>query len=168
MCWTSSEPTVFNLCKNSIWYMFPIQCEKLRIDHLTSLLVVTMSYACWFLWWGDYIEDFKWRLHFQFGVAFWRVVLREVYFEGPNCVSRALKTLILDTAHRLPTHVGGGQQWISELCFTATSKCGPMSGESRRLVTDELVEFEKYPVQVREFKIIIDYFRGTIEYISNN
>ena len=40
-----------------------------------------MPYACWFLWLADYIEDFKWHLDFQFGVAFWRVVLREVYLE---------------------------------------------------------------------------------------
>jgi hypothetical protein len=57
------------------WYMFPVQCEELWIDHLTPLLVVTMPYACWFLWRTYYIEDFKWRLHFQFGVAFWRIVL---------------------------------------------------------------------------------------------
>ena len=78
--------------------MFLVQCEELRINHLTPLLVVTMPYACWFLWWVDYIEDFKWCLHFQFGVAFWRVVLRKVYFEGPNRVWRALKTSILNTA----------------------------------------------------------------------
>ena len=78
--------------------MFPIQFEELTINHLTLLLVVTMPYACWFLWRANYTEDFKWRLHFQFGVAFWRVFLREVYFEGPNRVWRALKTSILNTA----------------------------------------------------------------------
>ena len=30
------------------------------------------------------IEDFKWCLHFQSGVAFWKAILRDVYFEGPN------------------------------------------------------------------------------------
>jgi hypothetical protein len=49
---------ILNLCI-IIWYMFPIQCEELRINHLTPLLVVTMPYASWFLWWADYIEDFK-------------------------------------------------------------------------------------------------------------
>ena len=34
----------------------------------------SMPYACWFLWRAYNIEDFKWRLHFHFGVAFWRVV----------------------------------------------------------------------------------------------
>ena len=76
--------------------MFPIQCEELRNNHLTALLVVTMPYACWLLWRVDYI-DFKWRLPFQLGVAFWRVVLREVYFEGPNHIWWALKTSILNT-----------------------------------------------------------------------
>ena len=77
--------------------MFSVKCEELKINHRTSFLVVTMPYACWFLWLAYYIEDFKWHLHFQFGVAFWRVVLREVYFEGPNRVWRALKTSILNT-----------------------------------------------------------------------
>ena len=57
---------------------FQVQCEEVRINHLTLLLVMTMPYACWFLWRANHIEDFKWRRHFQFGVAFWRVFLREV------------------------------------------------------------------------------------------
>ena len=77
--------------------MFLVQCEKSRTNHLKPLLVVTKPYTCWFLRLADYIEHFKWRLRFQFGVAFWRVVLREVYFEGPNHVWRALKTSILKT-----------------------------------------------------------------------
>ena len=56
--------------------MFLVQCEELRINHLILLLVVTMPYVCWCLWHACYMEDFKWRLHFQF-----EVVSREVYFE---------------------------------------------------------------------------------------
>ena len=56
--------------------MFLVQCEESRINHLTPLLAVTMPYPCWFLWWADYIENFKWRLHFQLGVAFWRAESR--------------------------------------------------------------------------------------------
>ena len=103
--WFKSKTSIqeyINKIKNSyqtcvwiMWYMFSVQCEELRINHLTSLLVVTMPYACWFLWHAYHIENFEWRLHFQFGVAFWRVVLREVYFEGPDCVWRPLKTSIL-------------------------------------------------------------------------
>ena len=77
-------------------YMLSVQCEELRIKHLTLLLVLTMPYACWVLCRWDYIEDFEWCLHFQFGVVFWRVVVREVYFEGPNRIWRALKTSILN------------------------------------------------------------------------
>jgi hypothetical protein len=77
---------------------FLVQCEGWRINHLTPLLVVTMPYACWFLWRTYYIESFKWRLHFQSRVALWRVVLRDVYFEGSNCIWRALKTSILSIA----------------------------------------------------------------------
>ena len=65
-----------------MWDLLPVQCEELRIKHLTLLLVLTMPYACWVLCRGDYIEDFEWCLHFQFRVVFWRVVVREVYFEG--------------------------------------------------------------------------------------
>jgi hypothetical protein len=31
-----------------MWYMFLVQCEESRINHLTPLLVMTMPYACWF------------------------------------------------------------------------------------------------------------------------
>ena len=55
-----------------MWYVFPVQYEELRINHLTLLLVVTMSYTCWFLWRAYHIEDFKWRLIFQF----WACVLK--------------------------------------------------------------------------------------------
>ena len=40
----------------------------------------SISCDCWFLWQAYYIEDFKWCLHFQFGVVFWRVVLRKVEY----------------------------------------------------------------------------------------
>ena len=74
----NETPNSYWTCAWIIWYMFPVQCEELRINHLTLLLVVTMTYACWFLRRADYTEDFQSRLHFQFGVAFRRVVLREV------------------------------------------------------------------------------------------
>jgi hypothetical protein len=88
----------YETCAWIIWCMFLGQCGGLRIDHRTALLVVTMPYTCWFLWWANCIEDFKSRLHFRIGVAFWRVVWREVYFEGPNHFWRALKTSILKIA----------------------------------------------------------------------
>jgi hypothetical protein len=53
-----------------------------------------------FLWHAIYIEDFKWCLHFQFGVALGRAILREVYFEGPNRIWRAMKTSILNIVGR--------------------------------------------------------------------
>ena len=75
----------YKTCAWIIWYMFQVQCEETRINHVTLILVWTMSYACWILCWIEYIEDFKRRPDFQYGVAFWRVVLREVkYFEEPN------------------------------------------------------------------------------------
>ena len=71
--------------------------NHLRINHLTLLLIVIMPCACWFLWRADYVEHFKIHLHF----LIWGFVLREVYFEGPNRVWRALKTSILNIARAL-------------------------------------------------------------------
>jgi hypothetical protein len=90
-----------------------IQCEELRSNHLTPLLVVTMPYACWFLWRAYYVEDFKWCLPFQFGVAFRRAILREVYFEGPFRIWRALKmTSILNTGVDANNVIMFAVEWI--------------------------------------------------------
>jgi hypothetical protein len=35
-----------------------------------------------------------------------------------------------------------------------------MIRENRQLVTDELVEFEKSPVEIQDFRRITDHFRG--------
>ena len=70
------------------------QCEELRIDHLTLLLVVTVPYACWFSWRANYIADFKWRLHF----AIWGCVSKSCFERG--IFWRALKTSIFE--HCLP------------------------------------------------------------------
>ena len=43
--------THFKLVHELYGYMFPVQCEEIRINHLTLLLlVVTVPYACWFWW----------------------------------------------------------------------------------------------------------------------
>ena len=66
---------------------FQYKCGKTRINHLTPLLVVTMSYTCWLLCWADCIEDFKWRLHFQFEVAFWKGCFeRDVFWRAKSCL----------------------------------------------------------------------------------
>ena len=52
--------------------MFPAECEEPRINHLTPLLVVIVPYACWLLWRVDYIEEFKWRLHFAIWGCVWK------------------------------------------------------------------------------------------------
>ena len=43
-----------------------------------------MPFNCWFLFQTYHIKDFKWHLHFRFGVALWKAILRKVYLEGPN------------------------------------------------------------------------------------
>ena len=42
--------------------------------------------------------------------------------------------------------------------------CSTMNKENWPLVTDEQVEFEKYPVEVHEFKKIIDHLDEYVEY----
>ena len=82
-----------------MWYMFWVQCEELRINHLTPLLVVAMPYACWFLWQADSIlrtssDVFIFNLGLRFEGLFW-----EGYkFEGLDFVWRALNTSILNIA----------------------------------------------------------------------
>jgi hypothetical protein len=114
--------THIRTCAWIICDMIPVQCEVLRINHLIPLLVMTMSYACWFLWWAYYTEDFKGRLHFQFGFAIWRIVLREAYFEGPNRIWRALKTSILNIAW------GEAKSPVVTYSWLATVARGPRGG----------------------------------------
>ena len=42
-----------------------------------------------------------------------------------------------------------------------------MSGKNRRLVADEPVELERWPVEVQDFKEFTDRFKEYIEYTSN-
>ena len=46
-------------------------------------------------WWADYIGDFEWRLHFQYGVVYWKVVLREVYIWRANSRLKGIEDLNL-------------------------------------------------------------------------
>ena len=61
---------------------------RIKNQLLTPLLVITMPYACLFLWWAYYIEDFKWCLHFNLGLRFeglfWKrhILKGEIAFEG--------------------------------------------------------------------------------------
>ena len=43
-----------------------------------------------------------------------------------------------------------------------------MIGENRQLVTNELVEFGKQPVEVEDFRIITHHFRGTYKIYPNS
>ena len=114
--WEKNQPSIFTTCSDNTIRLLVLMADILywglqatssfsiwscvlkgHFERRTPQHVVTVPFACWFLWQADYIEDFKWRLHFQFGVVFWKAVLREVYFEGPNHVPRALETSILNT-----------------------------------------------------------------------
>jgi hypothetical protein len=102
--------THIKLVHRIIWYMFPVQWEELRINRLTLFLVVTTLFACWFLWWAYYSEDFERRPHFQIGVAIWRVVLREVYFEFIKIYPNLIKgNQRMSTCNRLDLQTLGSQ-----------------------------------------------------------
>ena len=82
--------------------MFPVKCEELRINHLIPLLIVTMHYTCCSCDGQIILRTSSDVFVLQFGVAFLRVVLRDIIFEGPNHVWRALKTSILNTCWHPP------------------------------------------------------------------
>ena len=58
--------------------MFWIQCEELRIKHLTPLLVVTMPYNRWFLWHVDYINS---GLQVTSSFSLWGCVFEGLFWE---------------------------------------------------------------------------------------
>ena len=70
---------VVNLCMDSMVRVSKYYVKSWESTIWLHFFVLAMPYTCWFLWRADYIEDFKGRLHCQFGFAFWSVVLREVY-----------------------------------------------------------------------------------------
>ena len=80
--------THIKLCAWMTWYMFLVQCEEVRNNHLTPLLVVTMPYACWFLWQANYVEIscdvFLFNLGLRFEGLLWkRCILKcQIVFEG--------------------------------------------------------------------------------------
>ena len=71
-----------------MWYILPIQCEGLRINHLILLLVLTMPYACWFLflsvYWGLPATSSFCNLGLHFEGLFWeRYILKgQIALEG--------------------------------------------------------------------------------------
>ena len=91
---------ILNLCNNYIWYTLPIQCEESRINHLTPLLIMTVPYACWFLWWANILRTSCDAIVFNLGLSleglFWKTYY--IHLKGPNRVRRALKTSVLNTA----------------------------------------------------------------------
>lgn len=66
---------------------------------------------------GKLYEDFKCYYYFQSGVAICRVFLWEVYFEGPNRVWMALKTLILDIGSECVWYLRGRGLVLLLICY---------------------------------------------------
>ena len=65
---------------NFAWHMFSIQCEELRINHLTPFLVASDNALCLllFLWRACFIKDFKWR---SSSFSIWGCVLKGLFWE---------------------------------------------------------------------------------------
>ena len=159
--------------------MFPVQCEESKINHLTLLLVMTVLYACWFLWRANYIKDFKWRLHFQFGIAFWRVLFWErcIFWRAKSCL-KGIEDFDLQHWYQptkypfIPdnpsiTHPKSIHHYLSRhpifsaMIGSAVNRSVNIRSVNRQLVTDEAVEFEnnrlkfksagKLPIILEEF-----------------
>ena len=90
------------------------------------------------LYWGHQATS-----SFSIWVAFWKVVLREVYFEGPYYIWRALKTSILNNVgNSPPTLTGVGHQWMEStnigcnqwLSLAKIALKVPHAGRNRSLV----------------------------------
>ena len=69
------------------WFQYNVKNQE--FNHLTPLLVVTMSYTCWFLWWANLIwrtssDIFVFNLGLRFERLFWeRYILKgHITFEG--------------------------------------------------------------------------------------
>ena len=100
-----------------MWYVFPVQYEELRINHLTLLLVVTMPCACVVLVAGN----FNWGLQMTSSLSIWGCVLKGGYEEG--IIWRAKLCL------------KGVEDFNLEHC-THTYWCGPLvNGEYQQGVT---------------------------------
>ena len=99
-----------------------------------------MPYVCWFLWWADDIEDFKWRLHFQYGVALWRVALGEVYFEGHWGLQSWILVKMVGANQPVHWFLGGKglgiQQGMSVWVGSPKSSHDPSDSKSNRLCVD--------------------------------
>ena len=106
--------THIKLVHELLWYMFPIQCEELRINYLTPLFVVTMPYTCGFLWWADCIEDFKWHLHFaNLGLRF-EELFRERYILKGHIAFEGIEDFNLEHCLYVGTNVQG---WSPHMSF---------------------------------------------------
>ena len=123
--------------------MFPVHYEELRINHhLILLLVVTMTYARWFLWWADCIEDFQVTSSFSnsglhFEELFWeRYSLKsQIRFEGHwslqsqthdrwcMCRLRRVPTICFKTLHQdcISSSLSSYKTSNSISCYTWTT-----------------------------------------------
>ena len=68
--------------------MFPVKCEGLRTDHLIPLLIVTMPYACWFLW---PVGKVYWGLQVTSSFSIWGCILkgcfeRCIFWRAKSCL----------------------------------------------------------------------------------
>ena len=97
----------YQTCAWIIWYMFLVQCDESRINHLTLLLEVTIPYSCWFLWQhitlrtSSDIFIFNSGLHFE-GLFWERYILKskiafnlEQWVGVPNSPPRLTETTLV-------------------------------------------------------------------------
>ena len=104
--------THMKCCAWIIWYMFLLQCEELRINHVTLFLVATVPYTCWFLWRQIILRTssdvFVFNLGLRFERLFWEgyILKGKIAFEGHWRLQSW--TLVLGMVGRARSHVKAG------------------------------------------------------------
>ena len=89
----------YQTCARIMWYMFQVQCEESRSNHLSHSTSCIDNALCLLVL---VLGRVYWGLQVTSSFSIWncvlRVGLRKVYFEGPLRIWRTLKTSILNIA----------------------------------------------------------------------
>ena len=141
-----------NFCKGALMY---IRGTHSRLGpHQQS---TRYRYLCYVFGWSGQQHEFVGRCQFM-----WERALRLDCIHGPTppCNHSTPSYVQLGIFTDIgPTMGGQTWYWLPDISNTS-NMTEPMIGENRQLVTNELVEFEKWPVEVQDCRKITDHSRG--------